>query len=261
MMNISDIWPLWVSSFLIAMSKGGFPVGMLGMQLVVLLWPGQVDQARSGIGFILPLLCLMDVFAVWTYRRHIDWKSVAPLFPWAAAGVAAATPVFLMNNTAVKSSDSLIAAFIGCTGILFVVYELLRKVILKRLEGRRPSSMVANAGVGFCSGVVSLVAHAAGPIMQMYLLPRKQAKEVYAASLAAFFLVLNMIKLPLYILTDSTTKEMVTPILTCLPFVPLGVLSGYWMVRILPQKVYVALIYGILFCTSLRLIGRAVFSA
>ncbi len=43
---------VWIalSLMLIAMSKGGFPVGGIAMPLLILVWPGQTEAAR--------LLCL-----------------------------------------------------------------------------------------------------------------------------------------------------------------------------------------------------------
>ena len=73
-MNYSDIWPLVLAVFLMGMAKGGFPVGLLALQLVVLLWPGTTDPTRSAMGFMLPMLCVMDIFAVAIYRKHIAWK-------------------------------------------------------------------------------------------------------------------------------------------------------------------------------------------
>lgn len=259
-MSLTEMWPLWLAIFLMGASKGGFPVGPLALQMVVLLWPAQTEQARSAIGFMLPLLCVMDVFAVIAYRKHIEWKSVVPVMPWAALGVAVATPVFLAKGSAITVSDGFIKLCIGFIGLGFVSYQALRKLIIRKMEETRPDSMLVKAGVGVASGVVSLVAHAAGPIMQIYLLPKRQKKEVYVASMAVFFFFLNFIKLVPFIWTGTIQPEMWKVMLVCLPFIPVGVAAGYWLVRIIPQKWYVLLIYGLLFLTSLRMIAKELFS-
>jgi uncharacterized membrane protein YfcA len=65
---------VWMALVLVVagMHKGGFPVGLIGSSLMILIWPDKSNSARNAIGFLLPLLCLMDVFGVFLYRKTID---------------------------------------------------------------------------------------------------------------------------------------------------------------------------------------------
>jgi uncharacterized membrane protein YfcA len=258
-MNIQEIWPLALSVLLMGMAKGGFPVGPLALQMIVLLWPGEVDPARTAVGFMLPMLCAMDICAVTIYRKQIDWRSVLPVIPWAVLGVAIATPVFLAKGTGLAVPDKAIKLCIGLVGLFFVLYQVVKKRILDRLESGRSNSIIVRAGVGVSSGIVSTIAHAAGPIVQMYLLPRGQPKQVFVASMAAFFFVLNYVKLVPFLLTGTIRPELLKPMLVCLPFIPLGVLMGYFAVKVIPQKAYIVLIYSTLFLTSVRLTTKVLF--
>ena len=255
-MNFSEIWPLVLAVFLMGMAKGGFPVGLLALQIVVLLWPGTADPTRSAVGFMLPMLCVMDIFAVAIYRKHIAWKLIVPVMPWAALGVALATPVFLAKGTAIAVPDGVIKMCIGCVGLVFVLQQALRARILSRLSANRSESRLMVRGIGFLTGITSTIAHAGGPIMQMYLLPKKQPKREYVATMAAFFFALNYLKLVPFIATGTITTDMFKPMLMCLPFIPVGVALGYLAVRLIPQKAYVILIYTMLFLTSVRLITK-----
>ena len=49
--------------------------------------------------------------------------------------------------------------------------------------------------LGFLAGFTSTLAHAAGPVLQMYLLPQQLSKLHFAGTTAAFFFLLNLIKL------------------------------------------------------------------
>jgi len=242
--------------FLMGMAKGGFPVGPLALQIVVLLWPGKVDPTRSAVGFMLPMLCAMDIFAVAIYRKHINWRLILPLVPWAALGVAAATPVFLSKRTAIAAPDSVIKLCIGCVGIFFVLHQALRSRINQKLEGAKADSSVVKGGVGLLTAVISVIAHAGGPIMQMYLLPKRQPKREFVATMAAFFFILNYIKLGPFVWTGTIGPELLKPMLLCMPFIPVGVLLGYFAVRVIPQKAYVVLIYATLFLTSIKLVSQ-----
>lgn len=255
-MNFTELWPLVLSVFLMGMSKGGFPVGPLALQLIVMLWPGEVNPARTAVAFMLPMLCVMDICSVIVYRKHIDWKIVLPVIPWAVLGVAIATPVFLAKGTGLTVPDNMIKLCIGVVGLFFVFYQLFRARIADRIKSGSADSIVVKMGVGVSSGIISTIAHAAGPIFQMYLLPKKQEKRVFMASMAAFFFVLNHVKLIPFIWTGSIGSELIRPMLICLPFIPVGVGLGYLIVKIMPQKVFVVMIYSTLFITSVRLIAK-----
>src|SRR5687768_18133249 len=72
---------------LTGMAKTGVHgAGMLAVPLLVFVFGG---QASSGV--MLPILILADVFGVWYYHRHAEWKYLRILFPWAAIGVLIGT--------------------------------------------------------------------------------------------------------------------------------------------------------------------------
>jgi hypothetical protein len=71
-----DLGWIALSLFLIGMSKGGFPVGSIATPLLVLMWPAQAGAARAAVGFMLPLLILMDVASISLYRKHVQWNRI-----------------------------------------------------------------------------------------------------------------------------------------------------------------------------------------
>jgi uncharacterized membrane protein YfcA len=52
---------------------------------------------------------------------------------------------------------------------------------------------------GIAAGFATVVANAAGPIMNMYLLTRHLSKEQFVATGAWFFFILNLAKIPIYV--------------------------------------------------------------
>jgi uncharacterized membrane protein YfcA len=83
-----EIWQ-WVllafATAIVGMSKTGIPgLGILSIALIFNLFPGREKEAT---GLVLPLLIFADIFAVFFYRRHAEWKYFFRLFPWAALGV------------------------------------------------------------------------------------------------------------------------------------------------------------------------------
>lgn len=66
-----DLFWIGLSLFLLGMSKGGFPVGAIALPILILVWPTQAQAARESVGFMLPMLCLIDVVALTIYWRHV----------------------------------------------------------------------------------------------------------------------------------------------------------------------------------------------
>ena len=60
------------------------------------------------------------------------------------------------------------------------------------------------AFLGFFGGFSTMVANAAGPIMALYLLSMRLPKNVFIGTGAWFFFIINLLKVPLHILSWKT---------------------------------------------------------
>ncbi len=253
----------WIalSIFLLGMSKGGFPVGSAALPLMILVWPQQTHAARAAVAFMLPMLCVMDLCALAVYRRHIRWNLLRPLFPGMLAGVAAGTLLFVHpSSTLVGVSDRVLKGLIVGLGLVFVLYQAARARLLRRLEARRGSRWMP-AVTGAAAGLTSTMAHAAGPVMQMYLLPMQLPKLEFAATHAGFFLVLNLVKLGPFLAAGRITRAHAALGLALLPVIPLGVVAGYGLVHLTPAGHYRRFIYAVLAITSGLLLVKALAGA
>lgn len=250
---------IWIGAivFLMGMNKGGFPVGAIALPLLVLIWPGQAEPAKSAVAFMLPLLCVMDIIAVAFYRRHIAWRRLLPLFPGMLGGVLVASLLFVAKDGAVLSvPDRGIKLCIGLLGITFVFYRAFRRWILRRIGTTVEPDWQHGTAYGLAMGVTSTLAHAAGPIMQMYLLPQRLPKMMFAGTMVTFFLILNLVKVVPFALLGRLEISNLQLAARFLPIIPLGVAAGYGLVRIVRPTYYVALIHVVLFGTSCLLIAK-----
>jgi hypothetical protein len=196
--------------------------------------------------------------AVIMYRGHIRWRLLWPILPWELAGIALASVLFVSQHDAlIQVSDRGLKVCIGVLGLLFVGYQAFKRLILRRLEAHGVAATRTElAALGIGAGLASTIAHQAGPIAQMYLLPRRLPKLEFAGTNAMFFLLLNFIKLiPFAVLgrLDAATLKLGAAML---PVVPVGVLAGYGLVRVLKPAHYTGIIYGVLTITSVLLIGK-----
>ena len=256
--------PEWIGLSIVilimGMSKGGLPISGVALPLLVLMWPEQGQAARSAVSFMLPLLCVMDVVGVILYRGSPDWSHIRKLLGPTVCGIIIAS-LFFVSDKGISVSDRTLKLVIGFLGLAFTGWQFWgKKLAAKRVAtmaaaGRRP------AIYGFAGGVTSTIAHAAGPVMQMYFLPTGLAKRQFAATTVYYFLFLNALKLIPFTLLDRFNSEQLTANLKMLPVIPVGVVTGYLIVRLMKEHHYTGFIYFTLSTTSALLIYRALSGA
>ena len=253
---VLDLFWIGLSLFLIGMSKGGFPVGNIALPILILVWPAQAQAARAAVGFMLPMLCLMDIVALAFYWRHVQWGRLIYLLPATLLGVVVASYLFVSDSAMVAVSDRALKILIGLLGIVFVVYFAAKKWILRHIHASQPNWSKGSV-FGFAAGITSTLAHAAGPVMQMYLLPQQLEKKRFAGTSCAFFWLLNLVKLVPFALLGRIQPENLKLGGVLLPVIPLGVALGWWLTHKTEQRHYTALIYAVLLVTSVTLILKA----
>ncbi len=257
--TLIDLAWIALSLFLIGMSKGGFPVGSIAMPLLVLMWPAQAGAARAAVGFMLPLLCLMDMASVSLYRKHVQWKRIRRMIPGSIIGVAIASALFISEQHALMHvTDAALRIAIGGLGLFFVAWHAASAWIRKHLTQAQAPGHAACLGYGAIAGITSSLAHAAGPVMQMVLLPQKLPKREFVATMTGYFLILNSIKMVPFSLMGRIQEHYLQLGLIMLPVIPLGVLSGFFLNRITRPEHFNLLVYCALAVASFFLIVNGI---
>lgn len=255
------IW-IAISVFSVGIGKGGFPLGGLALPLLILVWPEQASAARNVVAFLLPLLSAMDIVSLIFYRKNIEWRRIVPLIPGTLIGVAIASVLFVSDSAAIVSmSDRVLKIVIGTISITFVGFRMANKWIVTKIRtsssGETPGKL-RSLLMGTGAGVLSTISHSAGPVAIMYFVPQNLGKLKLAGTMAGFFWGLNLVKLlPFGLLGRLEVGNLLLGV-WMLPVIPLGVGTGYLLVRLLKEKHYLGLIYVALSITSLLLIRRAI---
>ena len=248
-----------LSVFLMGMGKGGFPAGVIALPLLVLVWPAQSEAARAAVAFILPLLCVMDAVAMCFYWRRVHWRRILPLVPGTVAGIAIASFFFLGDSTTaiIHVPDHALKLVIGLIGLSFVAYRAGRQWLFQRLDHAAAPGGGKSFAFGLGAGISSTLAHAAGPVLQMYLLPQRLPKLGFVASNVAFFFMLNLAKLLPFAVMGRFRRADLLLGANLVPVIPFGVAVGYVLVRLMRPQHYVVFIYAVLAITSTTLILKA----
>lgn len=84
-----------------------------------------------------------------------------------------------------------------------------------------------------------MIGNAAGPVMSVYLLSMRKDKMEYIGINAWFFLVVNLLKIPLQAFVwDNITWSSLQLNLLMLPIIAIGALIGVSIVKRLPEKAF-----------------------
>lgn len=253
--------PEWIAIgivvLMMGMSKGGLPIAGVTLPMLIIIWPEQGQAARSAVAFMLPLLCFMDVVGIILYRGKPDWSHIKKLLPATIGGVFVASLLFVAEG-GISFSDRALKLVIGLLGLSFAVWQIWGIRFFKAAQRSANDIPIRPVLYGFSAGFISTIAHAAGPVMQMYLLPTGLKKEQFAATSVYFFFFLNTIKLLPFTVLGRFSREQLIASAWILPVIPIGVLLGYLIVRVMPERVYIRFIYLTLSATSIVLIYRAI---
>ncbi len=223
-----------VCAVFIGITKSAIP----GLTILIVPLLAEAMPARASTGFMLLLLIFGNIFAVFYYKRHAEWKYILRLFPWAGAGVVIG--FFIMG----RIDDKVMKPLIGAVILVMLVIHLIREWILKRKgvvddgEQKPPANIVLTAFIGLAAGVTTMVANAAGPVMMLYFLAVRIPKKVFIGTTAWFFFVVDLFKLPFSIGLGIVTLPSFLNSLMLIPAVGVGILIGILVAKKVPQKAF-----------------------
>lgn len=239
-----------LAALIVGASKGGLAsAGALAVPILS-LWMDPLQAA----GTLLPIYIVSDVVGVWLFRREYSARNLKVLIPAGLAGVVLATFV------APYLSVALTTFLVGLIGFAYsaqVVVRLIRRAppLVRPFDARR--------GVvwGILTGMTSFVSHTGAPPFQAFVLPQRLEKMTYAGTTTITFAAINLFKLPSYaavgMLSGVEPKLFAAMAVVAIAGVVLGKRLSQW----LPDKVYRAVIEGLLAVLSVLLMVEGALKA
>ena len=107
---------------------------------------------------------------------------------------------------------------------------------------------------GTVSGFTSFVSHAGAPPYQMYVLPQRLEKMIYAGTTTILFAIVNAVKLVPYWALGQLSLANLKTVAALFPFAIAATFVGVRLTRIIPQDLFYRLVISALFLVSLKLI-------
>lgn len=221
----------WVALMAGAAIAGFSKTGIPGTGILFVVIFANALGARTATGVVLPLLIFADVFAYAVYRKNLDWRRVLRLLPWALGGVVLGwLALGVASDAQMNRGVGLIIAF------LLGLHVWRQRRSLGEVVAHAPGWFGPAAGV--LAGFTTMVANAAGPVMIVYLLAMRLEKLEFLGTSAAFFLVINWLKVPFAIDLGLINESSLWLNLWLLPAVAIGALSGRWVIARVNQSLF-----------------------
>jgi len=232
---------------ILGLAKGGFyGVGTLATPLLALVLPPVTAAA-----VVMPILIVQDVVSVWAFRRTWDRDVVMLIIPSAAFGI------FLGWLFAKHVSEAAVLGLLGALSIAFGLQRLWAERHGELMPGRRLPDWI---GVlcGIASGFASQIAHAGGPPVQIWIIPRRMPRDILVGTTAIIFAAVNWMKLPAYIALGALTGPNMTMSAMLLPVAIVSTFAGVWLVRVVPVEKFYRTLYILMIVVGIKLIWDGV---
>jgi uncharacterized protein len=196
---------------------------------------------------LLPILIVMDIVSLWTWRGMYDRKTLAYLLPGGLLGIA------IGWATAAFVTVAMVRLIVGAVALVFFLRWLMLRAGGTDADPR-PQSLWRGTLWGTVSGFTSYVAHAGGPPYQVYAMPLRHAPAVYAGTSVVFFAIINAAKLVPYFALGQFDTTNLTASAALMPIAALATLAGAWVVRRMKPEFFYNFMYTLVFFVALKLI-------
>lgn len=242
-LEVWQVWVLVIAALCIGISKAGFS----GVSVVSVFLLADGFGAKESLAVALPMLIVADLMVYPAFRKFGGWRPVFSFLWPALVGVGLAVVVLS------KVDNAVMRPVIGGIILLMVFLQLVRGRFPEGF-GRLARSSGFGLAAGVCGGVATMLANAAGPVMQLFLLSRRVPKMELIGIGARFFLVINLIKLPLVGGLGLVDVEMLWWNLGMVPVIGIGVLFGKRMLGLVSERVFEWMIVGFALVAGVRLV-------
>jgi len=235
-------WTIAVlAAIFVGLSKGGLPVvAMTSVPLMSLVMP-----PLQAAGLLLPIYIVSDWFGLWAYRRAFDLRVLKIMVPATAVGI------FIGWATASLVSEHVVGGVIGVLGATFAAARLLGFGVTVEA---RPARVGPGMFWGVAAGFTSFVSHSGGPPYQIYALPLKMPKAVFAGTSTILFAWVNAVKLPAYWSLGLVSFDNMHVAVWLMAPAAAAVYGGVWLVKVIPEALFFKLILWALLILSMRMV-------
>ena len=218
-----------------------FSVGGMGMLILPLLMI--THTGPEALGIMVPMYIVTDLVVISLYSKQVNWGVLLRLLPLQLLGM-------IMGSWLLAGmSDSVFSWLIG--SIIIGMVSLSWWLEHHDAAFMRKPAMASC--VGLVTGVISMTASAAGPLMSLYMLEQKLTRTAYISTRAFFFLIIDLAKIPMLLSLGYLNMETTLTGIKALPAVAIGAFIGFWLLRSLKLTQFKWIIRGMAAVAAIKL--------
>ena len=227
---------------LTGISKSGLGGGLGQLSVPVMAF---YISPVAAAAIMLPILCTIDLFNLWNYRRDWHKANVMVMVPGALVGIGIGTLTFRHVD------DNMIRLILG---VIILVFAMSYFVQRKPTDAGTGRGRVLGLICGTLAGFTSFVAHAGGGPVKFYLLPQRLSPRSFVATHVVFFFIVNQLKIWPYLWLGQFSPANLSTSLMLLPAVPVGVWIGWRLVKVIEPELFYKVCYVLLFVAGIKLV-------
>lgn len=245
---------LAVSACIVGLTKAGFGAGagILAVPLMTL-----VLMPKQMLPIMLPILICGDLFCFIHYPRERDARNLSMLLPGVLVGVGLGYVALDWFLSLGHDGQVWMRRGVGGLSLVFVSILLARFICQRRAGGGagfayRPKYW-HGVTLGTLAGLTSTLAHSAGPLLAMFLIPQKLDKRVYVGTCVTYFFVGNLAKLLPYLGERMFTTQTVHMSLALMPAVVVGTVIGAFLNKRVSDRIFRLIVYCLATVAGIKL--------
>jgi uncharacterized protein len=200
----------------------------------------------KAVVMLLPIYIISDMVGLWLYRKELQCRQSENSRACRHSGHCAGR---LADG--IRGVGHAVKMMIGLMGVGFVVNAWRQR---KTVHAAQPARWGQGIFWGGISGFASFISHAGGPPFQVFLLPQKLPKLVFAGTSTLFFAIINLVKLGPYHLLQPYGMEEMMGALVLIPFALIGTVAGAYLTRKISDDWFFKWVQVGLLLISLKLI-------
>ena len=226
-----------IALLLTAVGKGGFG-GLGALSVPILMMVMRPESTTLAVAMWAPMLIICDLCTLPFYAKECNWRPILLLAPWTTLGLFIGR-LCLDWFRRTPEAGVWLKVTIGVLSIVFALSQAARYYVARRtqrqVEPWQPTWWQA-IPFGLSAGVSTMLAHAAGSIFAMFMIPQQMDRRLFVGTSTRYYLIFNTLKMPFFMASSPMTSqgsyitwESLRLILWMIPLVPFGVFGGNWL--------------------------------
>ena len=238
-----------MSVMMLSVAKSGFGGALATTSVPIMLF---VLPPKLALAVLLPIFLLTDVGVLFIWYKFCNWRIVLIMSLFALLGQVVGWLLFDYFT------DQMLTGLIGIVAVVTGIkywFDVLRDSSLSVLVDYVEKYIWQRAAL-WCglSGISSFISLSGGIPAQIFLLPHRISRQVFVGTFSVYFMVIDLLKAPLYLQLDLFSADSLHVSAMLLPVVPVGVFVGWWLNKRMNDRIFYHISHGVLLFMGLKLL-------